>query len=173
MLACSIDSPCHPDGAVFWRRRTYATLPVRPVRPAHYIRSRPAKSAAHQDDKRRCTASASGSKRMMLKPFQTQIPPSRIDGHDQRNLPDPQPALDLFLAFDGFMHILVALEVHKPIKFVFACELRSRSKFVPPHSSNEIPGYPGIQSLRAVRHDVDEVSLRLAHNVFSLNASQH
>jgi len=112
-------------------------------------------------------------KRMMIKPFQTQIPSRRIYRHNQCNLLDAQPPLDLFLAFNRFMHIFVPLEVHKPIKFVSARELGSHRKSMAPHSPNEIPGYPRVQSLRAIRHDVDEVSLRLAHNAFSLNAKQH
>src|SRR5215475_4670831 len=41
---------CHPDGAVFWRRRTYATLPAVLMRPETAKVLRPARSAGHQDD---------------------------------------------------------------------------------------------------------------------------
>ena len=41
---------CHPDGAVFWRRRTCATLPTVLMRPEIAQVLRPAKSAGHQDD---------------------------------------------------------------------------------------------------------------------------
>jgi hypothetical protein len=41
---------CHPDGAVFWRRRTYATLPAVLMRPETAQVLRPAKSAGHQED---------------------------------------------------------------------------------------------------------------------------
>src|SRR5579871_2845398 len=74
VLSCSIDTSCHPHGAVFWRRRTHATLPVRPVRPVYCIGLYHTKSQAI----RMKSAAA--------------LPPHPAQTDDAQTIPDSDPA---------------------------------------------------------------------------------
>jgi len=99
-----------------------------------------------------------------LKPLQTQIPPGGIHRHNQGNLLNPQPSLDLFLALNCLVHIFITFKINKPIQFVLRSKLRPNPKLVSPDARDEIARDPGVKRLRAIRHDVDKVSLWLAHN---------
>jgi len=100
---------------------------------------------------------------MPLEPLQTQIPPSGIDGNDQRNLLNSQPALDFFLAFNCTVYILEALEVNETVDLVLCGKPRSTSHLVLAHTSNEAIRDAGIERLRPICDDVNEVRLRRTH----------
>jgi hypothetical protein len=92
-----------------------------------------------------------------VRTIETQVSPCGIDGDDERDLFDAQPAFDFFLASNRAVNIFEALEVHEAVEFVFRRKARTNSQFVLAHSPNQPVRYAGVQRLRAVRHDVDEI----------------
>ena len=59
---------------------------------------------------------------MPREPFLAEVFPLGIHGHDQRHLPNPQQALDLFLAGDGGVDVTEALEIDQAVDLIAGCE---------------------------------------------------
>jgi hypothetical protein len=88
-------------------------------------------------------------------PFRTQIAPGRILGNDQRDLPDSQPAFDLFFARDRIADVFKALSIDQAVEFVLFAKFRTDPPFVLPSASDQIVGNTRLEGLGPVTHDVN------------------
>jgi hypothetical protein len=92
-------------------------------------------------------------------PLKAQVFPCWIDGNDQCGLSDPKPAFDLLLALDRVVYVLEAFEINQAIHFVLARKAQACSLLMLVHATDEALGDARIECFRAVRHDVNEISL--------------
>ena len=92
-------------------------------------------------------------------PLKAQVSPCWIGRNEQCNLSAPKPAFDLLLALDRVVYVLEAFEINQAIHFVLARKAQACSLLMLVHATDEALGDARIGCFRAVRHDVNEISL--------------
>src|SRR5580700_5141376 len=101
--------------------------------------------------------------RLRLIPLPRQIVPLRICRFHEGKPLRTGPSLDLLLAFNCVAYIFEALEVDEPGHVVLRCKTGRQLEFVLPNAPPNAVGHAGIEPLRSIGHDVDEVALLFTH----------
>ncbi len=88
-------------------------------------------------------------------PILCQIRPCRINGLDQRNLLRARPFLDLRLARDCILYLLIIFKIHKTIDPISLGEALIQAFFMLPNPCPDAVRHSCIKSERPAGHNVD------------------
>src|SRR5579864_6333471 len=97
---------------------------------------------------------------MPLVPAFTQVLPSRIGRHNQRNFLYPKPTFDLLFTPDGTMHIFESLVIDQPVQLVSSCECGCLTALVLRNATHQAVRHTRVQGFRPIGHDINEIRFR-------------
>src|ERR1700733_12119414 len=96
-------------------------------------------------------------------PLRSQVVPLRIAMFEQCNFFSARPSLQLFLAGQGLVHIVVRFKIEQPDHFISRSEAVAVMELMLEHAFVKIAAYSNVQSPSQASHDVDAVIAWIAH----------